>query len=70
VQCGAQDALAPVDGLTGEAGIGVDEPDRGEQVRRQQRGLGSVAIASNESFGGWTRTFTDPRLCADCARGT
>lgn len=24
----------------------------------------SVAIASNESFGGWTRTFTDPRLCA------
>ncbi|GAA4966909.1 hypothetical protein GCM10023334_088260 [Nonomuraea thailandensis] len=24
----------------------------------------SVAIASNESFGGWTETFTDPRLCA------
>lgn len=24
----------------------------------------SVAIASNESFGGWTKTFTDPRLCA------
>lgn len=24
----------------------------------------SGAIASNESFGGWTRTFTDPRLCA------
>lgn len=23
-----------------------------------------VAIASNESFGGWTKTFTDPRLCA------
>jgi IstB-like ATP binding protein len=22
----------------------------------------SVAIASNESFGGWTKTFTDPRL--------
>jgi DNA replication protein DnaC len=22
------------------------------------------AIASNESFSGWTRTFTDPRLCA------
>ncbi len=20
--------------------------------------------ASNESFGGWTKTFTDPRLCA------
>jgi DNA replication protein DnaC len=24
----------------------------------------SVAIASNESFGGWTKTFTDPRLYA------
>jgi DNA replication protein DnaC len=24
----------------------------------------SVAIASNESFGGRTKTFTDPRLCA------
>ncbi|WP_405148776.1 ATP-binding protein [Sphaerisporangium sp. NBC_01403] len=24
----------------------------------------SVAIASNESFSGWTKTFTDPRLCA------
>jgi len=23
-----------------------------------------VAIASNESFSGWTKTFTDPRLCA------
>ncbi|OJG04150.1 transposase [Pseudonocardia autotrophica] len=24
----------------------------------------SVAIASSESFAGWTKTFTDPRLCA------
>lgn len=24
----------------------------------------SVAIASNESFSGWTKTVTDPRLCA------
>jgi DNA replication protein DnaC len=24
----------------------------------------SVAIATNESFSGWTKTFTDPRLCA------
>jgi hypothetical protein len=24
----------------------------------------SVAIASNEPSGGWTKTFTDPRLCA------
>jgi DNA replication protein DnaC len=23
-----------------------------------------VAIASNDSFSGWTRTFTDARLCA------
>lgn len=23
-----------------------------------------MAIAWNESFGGWTKTFTDPRLCA------
>lgn len=23
-----------------------------------------AAIASNESFPGWTKTFTDPRLCA------
>ena len=23
-----------------------------------------MAIASNESFSGWTRTFTDARLCA------
>ncbi len=24
----------------------------------------SIAIASNESFSGWTKTFADPRLCA------
>ncbi|WP_338033869.1 ATP-binding protein [Kutzneria albida] len=23
-----------------------------------------MAIASNQAFSGWTRTFTDPRLCA------
>jgi hypothetical protein len=28
VQCGAQDGAGPVDELTGEAGIGVGEPDR------------------------------------------
>jgi hypothetical protein len=44
VRCGAQDALAPVDGLTGAAGTGVNEPDQGEQVGRQQRGLGTVAV--------------------------
>ena len=36
----------------------------------QQCGLGpreersAIAIASNEPFSGWTKTFTDPRLCA------
>ncbi|MDQ0798748.1 hypothetical protein QF050_000387 [Arthrobacter sp. SLBN-112] len=24
----------------------------------------AIAIASNESFSGWTKTFSDPRLCA------
>jgi IstB-like ATP binding protein len=24
----------------------------------------SMAIASNENFSGWTKTFTDPTLCA------
>ena len=28
------------------------------------RAKASVAIASNESFSGWTKAFTDPRLCA------
>lgn len=23
-----------------------------------------MGIASNEAFSGWTKTFTDPRLCA------
>lgn len=26
--------------------------------------MNSVGLASNESFGGWTKTVTDPRLCA------
>ncbi|WP_339153725.1 ATP-binding protein [Actinomadura luteofluorescens] len=34
------------------------------QVLTDREETASVAIASNESFGGWTRTFTDPRLCA------
>ena len=34
------------------------------QVLTQREGKNSVAIASNESFSGWTKTFTDPRLCA------
>ncbi|MFI8266684.1 ATP-binding protein [Streptomyces sp. NPDC085665] len=34
------------------------------QVLTEREEKKSVAIASNESFGGWTKTFTDPRLCA------
>ncbi len=34
------------------------------QVLTEREEKASVAIASNESFGGWTKTFTDPRLCA------
>jgi DNA replication protein DnaC len=34
------------------------------QVLTEGEEKNSVAIASNESFGGWTKTFTDPRLCA------
>jgi DNA replication protein DnaC len=34
------------------------------QVLTERKETASVAIASNESFSGWTKTFTDPRLCA------
>ena len=34
------------------------------QVLTEREENASVAIASNESFSGWTKTFTDPRLCA------
>ncbi|MFF3920441.1 IS21-like element helper ATPase IstB [Streptomyces sp. NPDC001852] len=34
------------------------------QVLTEREEKNSVAIASNESFGGWTKTFTDSRLCA------
>jgi hypothetical protein len=34
------------------------------QVLTEREEKNSVAIASNESFCGWTKTFTDPRLCA------
>ena len=34
------------------------------QVLTEREERSSVAIASNESFSGWTKTFTDPRLCA------
>ncbi|MCD5348404.1 IS21-like element helper ATPase IstB [Agromyces sp. S2-1-8] len=34
------------------------------QVLTEREEKNSVAIASNQSFSGWTETFTDPRLCA------
>ncbi|GAA0963888.1 hypothetical protein GCM10009550_60430 [Actinocorallia libanotica] len=34
------------------------------QVLTEREETASVAIASNDSFGGWTKTFTDPRLCS------
>ena len=34
------------------------------QVLTEREEKNSVAIASNESFSRWTKTFTDPRLCA------
>lgn len=34
------------------------------QVLTVREEKNSIAIASNESFSGWTKTFTDPRLCA------
>ena len=43
--------------------------DRRQEAARHERSTereetASVAIASNESSSGWTKTFTDPRLCA------
>lgn len=34
------------------------------QVLTEREEKNSVAIASNESFSGWTKTFSHPRLCA------
>ena len=34
------------------------------QVLTEREEKNSIAIASNESFSGWTKTFTDPRRCA------
>ena len=34
------------------------------QVLTEREEKNSIAIASNDSYSGWTKTFTDPRLCA------
>nr|WP_236679862.1 ATP-binding protein [Streptomyces sp. 9-7] len=44
-----------------ELGCAPPGADGSRGIREEKN---SVAIASNESFGGWTKTFTDPRLCA------
>lgn len=33
------------------------------QVLAEREGKNSAAVTSSEAFGGWTETFTDPRLC-------
>jgi DNA replication protein DnaC len=47
---------------------GSDRRERGAellfQVLTEREERSAVAIASNEPFSGWTKTFTDPRLCA------
>ena len=49
--------------------LGYMELDRlgAEQLLRvltEREERSAIAIASNEPFSGWTKTFTDPRLCA------
>lgn len=34
------------------------------QVLTERKEKNSIAIASNEAFTGWSRSFADPRLCA------
>ena len=34
------------------------------QVLTEREEKSAMAIASNEPFSGWTKTFADPRLCA------
>jgi len=34
------------------------------QVLTEREERSAIAIATNEPFSGWTKTFTDPRLCA------
>ncbi len=37
------------------------------QVLAEREERSAIAIASNEPFSSWTKTFTDPRLCAAVA---
>jgi hypothetical protein len=66
-QAGFQDVGEPVFADQHEQ-RGADPGKRGAellfQVLTDREEKESVAIASSESFGGWTKTFTGPRLCA------
>jgi hypothetical protein len=42
----------------------LDDSELLFQVLTEREEHSAVAIASNEPFSGWTKTFTDPRLCA------
>jgi DNA replication protein DnaC len=44
--------------------LSTDFIDETQSVLTEREEKNSIAIASNESFSGWTKTFTDPRLCA------
>ena len=37
------------------------------QVLTEGEEMAGAAVASNESFSGWTKTFADPRLCTAVA---
>ena len=70
--CGVHQAVEAFGGVGADrqqAELGYMELDRRGaelvfQVLTEREEKASVAIASNESFSGWTKTFTDPRLCA------
>lgn len=48
----------------GDVDVPCRRRDRGHQPAALPREKNAIAIASNQSFFGWTDTFTDPRLCA------
>lgn len=69
----AERKIAPtLEGVAIRCGGGYTELDKRRaellfQVLTEREEKASVKIASNESFSGWTKTFTDPRLCAAIA---
>lgn len=50
----------PVSTARGRSGFGTTDV----RFRRQGDSTAAAPNSSNESFSGWTKTFTDPRLCA------